>query len=123
MSLLRHGAALNRLCAGRMVSGEDIISGEMDGERSVKDTKMIKNRFLEIPRNNIWSAMNVDKVPQEKKLKCDKEFFRKSSLLLWPSFLEKFLKSHRVQSVKSYSVFTFEPLRKLHLRILELPKK
>lgn len=39
------------------------------------------------------------------------------------SFLETFMELRRVQGVSCYSVFIFEPLRNLHLRISKLVKK
>lgn len=48
---MRHGFAAKRPCVKFMVIGEDIVSGEMQGVRSVVEIKlMITGRVLEIPR-------------------------------------------------------------------------
>lgn len=45
-STVRYGVAMKRRCVRCLVTGKDITSGEVAGERSVKDTKMIRSRFL-----------------------------------------------------------------------------
>lgn len=50
MQAVQNGAMVERLCARYTVTGEDNISGEMAGERSVQDMKMTRIRFLGLPR-------------------------------------------------------------------------
>lgn len=44
MSAVRHCVAVKRFCVIRMMTGEDIINGEMASRRFVTETKVIKSR-------------------------------------------------------------------------------
>lgn len=61
-----------------MISGQDIISIEMACETSVREMKMIGNRFLEIAWNNNGSVKDGSRVAEEEDGKCDKELSRNS---------------------------------------------
>lgn len=52
MTAVRRDATMNRSYARCMVTGKDIISDARAGKRSVRDSKMIRSRLLEISRNN-----------------------------------------------------------------------
>lgn len=52
MSAVQHLVAKKRLFARRMVTGEDIISNEMAGKRSIKNTKMVRSGISGNPRSN-----------------------------------------------------------------------
>lgn len=62
---MRHGVALKRACARRMVNGKDNISNVTASEVSVRDSKLIRNSFLESSENNTKSAENGNEVLQE----------------------------------------------------------
>lgn len=52
MPAMWHGVAVMRPCARCMVTADDVISGEIASERSVMETKMIRSRFLKLPKNS-----------------------------------------------------------------------
>lgn len=58
-----------------MMTGDVVISGEIASERSVRNTKKIGGRFLEIVGNNTGSFENKNDEVQEKKAECGRELF------------------------------------------------
>lgn len=59
-----------------MAPGEDIISGEMAGERSVRETKMTSSRLLKILPNYTRSSEDKNKVAQEEEADYRQEFLK-----------------------------------------------
>lgn len=56
---MRHSVAMNRLFVTCTEIRDDIISGQIVDEGSLRDTKMARTFILEMPRNNIeWSDEN-----------------------------------------------------------------
>lgn len=123
MSAVRHVAAVKRCCSRGMVTGEDILRVEMTGERSVRDTKMIRNRFLKVPKNSIWSIEDENEVAQEEERNCDQGLIRNHFLSSWPSFLKTFVKAQGVQGVRSYSQVTYKLSHIPYYGISKLVKK
>lgn len=103
-----------------MLAGKGIICREMARKRFVRDTEMVESRFLERSKDNARSIKDINKVAQEEEKDCVQEFLKNKSLLIWPWLLEAYMESHRVKRGSSYSVFTSEPLRSLHLRVHHL---
>lgn len=64
-SAMRHCIAVKRLCVRCMVTGKNIISSEMAGERSVRKIRMINSRYMEISTSDKGSVEDVIKVGQE----------------------------------------------------------
>lgn len=91
------------------------------GERSVRDTKMIRNHFLDDSRKIQEGVENIS-VAEDEKGNCGQQLIRNDSLSTWLSFIETFMKSRKVREVSGYSAFTFEPLDNLHLVISKLVK-
>lgn len=56
MSAMRQVVAPNRLCYTCTLTGKNINSGGMSGKRSVKGTKMARNRFLKDVKNDTGSV-------------------------------------------------------------------
>lgn len=54
-STVRHGVAVEKHCVICLATGEHIIIVIVAGERSVRDTKMVRCRSLKIRRNNAMS--------------------------------------------------------------------
>lgn len=52
MSTVQHGVAMKRPCVGSMVREEDTTSGGIADERSARDAKINRSRFLEIAMRN-----------------------------------------------------------------------
>lgn len=67
MSATRHGVAVNRPFVTCMVTGEDTISGEMAGERSMGKTERIRSCVLEIPREDTKSDENENEFLKKRK--------------------------------------------------------
>lgn len=105
-----------------MVTGLDIISGEIAGERSVGDNKMIRSRVTEISRSNTGSVEDENGVTHDKKGEHGRELIEKSSLIIWLSFLETLKEWCRVHGLSSYWLFSSQPLRSLHQGISKLVK-
>lgn len=61
-SAARYGVAEKKLIVGYTVTGKDIICSGIAGERSVRGSKMIKSRFLDIKKNDIGSGANGNEV-------------------------------------------------------------
>lgn len=66
MSGVLHGVAMKKPYVCYMVAGDDIISGEMAGKWTVKDTKINRNLVLEIQSNNTGSVEDVNEVAQKR---------------------------------------------------------
>lgn len=62
-------------------------------EYSVKDTKMIRNLFLKILRNDIGSIEYGNEIIQKEEGEYGKVLLRNHSLSTLPSFLETFTNS------------------------------
>lgn len=80
MSAVRHGVAVKRSFARCIVPGEENFSSEGASERSERDTRMIKSRFLEKLRNDRESVKDGNEVVQEEDRGRGQEFFRKNSI-------------------------------------------
>lgn len=89
----------------------------MANGKSLEDTMIVRTSLLKIFRKNIASVGDRNEVPGNKVGESGQALLKIYSPLACPSFLEKFMDSLRVKGVKSYSVFTFEPLPNLHLEI------
>lgn len=92
----------------------DIISGELAGDSSTRNTKTIRCRFLGIQRNTTKRILDENELSQNEKPDCCPELLRKNSLSTCP-FFETFMEFLRVQDVSYHSVLTFKPLHSLHL--------
>lgn len=49
------------------MTGDKVSSGEVSGERPIRESNMIKSRFLKFPRNNARGIEVVDEPSQEEK--------------------------------------------------------
>lgn len=96
ISAVRQGFAVKRRCVRCKVIGEDFISGAISGERSLKDTKVARGRFLRMSKNNIGSVDDGNAVAQEEEEERVQLLLRKTFLLTWLSLLEIFMESQRV---------------------------
>lgn len=74
-------------------------------------------------KKNTGNVQNVDEVPREEKAECVQEFLRKRSQSIQSPFLGTFTELHRRHGISGYSVFTIEPLQRLHLKISKLVKE
>lgn len=110
---------MERSFVRRTLIREDITSGEMAGETSVSDTKMIMSGTLQIARSSTGCAEDANEAAQVEERDCGPVLLRKTLLSTQLSFLETFTASRRVQKVSSFLVLTFERLCNLNL---ELPK-
>lgn len=54
-----------RTCVRFIVTGENIISGEMAHERSLKETKMVKRSLLKLLGVNIGSFLDENYLAQK----------------------------------------------------------
>lgn len=61
-----------------MVIVEGIISGMKAGGRSLKDTKIVKSRFLEVARNYTGSVEDGNDVAEEQKEECGQQLLRRT---------------------------------------------
>lgn len=77
---MQHGLTAKQACTRCIVPGENIFKGEMAGEKSVVDTKIIRIRFPEIPRCNTGSVEDANEVAHEEEGKCGQDLFVNSSL-------------------------------------------
>lgn len=73
-----HGIVVRRSFVTSVVTGEEISSGDMGGERSVEDTKVARGRSLDISKSNTKSIKKGNDVGQEEKGECDQELLRKN---------------------------------------------
>lgn len=83
---MRNDVAVERPLVICTVIRNDIISAEMTSETSVRDTKIIRSRFLEIERNKTASVRDVSEIAQEKYGEHGQKFSGYNSLSAWPSF-------------------------------------
>lgn len=60
-----------------MVTGEDIISGKMAGERYVRVSEIIRSRFLGISRKNKESGKDRNEVAHKEEAHCGLESLKK----------------------------------------------
>lgn len=79
-----HDVAVKARRTRGMVTGEDIIRGEMVRERSLRGTKFIRSSFLERSRNSTGSVEDGNDVPKEKKTDCVHALLKKNPLSKWP---------------------------------------
>lgn len=56
-----------------MATEEDIISGEIAGEWFMRGTRIIRSRFVEIPRNNTRGVEDGNEVAQKEEAGCSQE--------------------------------------------------
>lgn len=77
VSAERHDVLLNRYSFRDILAGEDMISGELAGERSMGETKIVRNRFLEIGTSNTMSAEDRNKADLEDKVDYGQELLKK----------------------------------------------
>lgn len=64
MFAVPHGAAMRRPCVRCLVTGEDIITGQIAIWRSLKDTFLSSESFLEIVGRNIKSVGDEHEVAE-----------------------------------------------------------
>lgn len=57
-----------------MVTGDDIINGEMENERSVRETRSIRCYILELLTNNTGSVEGENEVSREEEADCEERF-------------------------------------------------
>lgn len=110
----RHKVMMERHRVRYMVPGKDILKGAMACERSMMDTKMIKNRFLDILKNHAGCVGNEKEVAQDEKadriqVSVRKICYRQSL------FFKTVMKASRVYKESFYFEFTFEPLHTQYL--------
>lgn len=74
---MHHGVVVKWPCARCKVTGEYIISDEIADKRSVRESKMVRNRFLRIPCNNKGSVQDGNEVSQEEEAVCDEELLKR----------------------------------------------
>lgn len=79
LSAVCHGVAAKTSFARCMVTADDIIGSEMEGDRSVRYTKMIEIRSLIIPMNNTVSVQDGNAISQEQEGEFDQPFWRNKS--------------------------------------------
>lgn len=89
-----------------MVADEDVIRGEMAVQTSVRASKIIRSRYLEMPRKNLRIVEDGNKGSEEGIRGCGQKLSRSNLLSICPSYLEKFTESRSVQGVGNYSVFS-----------------
>lgn len=70
MAVVTHIISVERSFVKYMRNGEDIISGKMADDGSVRKTKRNKSGFLKSPKKNTGSVENVNNVAQEMKANC-----------------------------------------------------
>lgn len=66
MSSVRHSVYVERQCARCMVIGSNIVTGQIAAKRSVRDTTIMTNRFLEAPRSDSGDAEDGNEEALEK---------------------------------------------------------
>lgn len=66
--------------------------------------RLIEANFMEIARNNTWSAEDVDEVAQEEEIECSQELLKSISLSKWPFFCKVYAIA---QSTTSEQLFGF----------------
>lgn len=67
MSTVHYSVAVHRPWARFVVTGENIISGKMASERSMRDKRMIRSRFLKIPRNDEPGIVKGNEIDEKRK--------------------------------------------------------
>lgn len=80
------GVAVRSPCDKCMLTGEDVTSGEIGYKRSVKDTKIIRSRYIGILRSNTGVVEDRYYIVQEETAECGKELFRNYHLSTWTYF-------------------------------------
>lgn len=67
MSPVLYGFAVKRPPFTSMVTGEDIISGQIACERSLRGTKKVRKSVLEILRSNTASGLDKNNISQKER--------------------------------------------------------
>lgn len=70
MSAVRHGVAVKRPCVRIMVTGADIVSGGMAGERFATKKKMNRSGFSKLATNSTGSIQDVSEEGHDEVANC-----------------------------------------------------
>lgn len=79
ISKVRYDIAVKRSYVSCMMTGEDMVSGQMTYGRSLTDTKMVRRSLLEAPRSKV--ACVCDDTRSSSK---DEESLKRSSRIIFP---------------------------------------
>lgn len=89
VSAVRQGFAVKIPSLECTVTGNDIISSEMNYERFASKTKMTRSHFLKIQRNNTRIVAYRTELVQNEGADCNEELLRKSCYQFGHLFLKR----------------------------------
>lgn len=89
--MVLHVVVVSRPFVRCIETRNDVVSGEVAGERFVRRTKMIRSRFLEIPSYDGENGFEENEVDEKEDPNRGQELLRKNSPSTWPYSLKTFM--------------------------------
>lgn len=106
---MKYVIAVKRPVVRCIVTGEDVISGEICQERSLRYSKLMRSSLLAVPGTTL-RALRITTLQLRKRQESGKERLTMYLQLSWSFFTEKFMPSLIVKEVSKFSLSTIEPL-------------